>query len=87
MTVHAFRQVRALEKRLKVTEERLHQERADRASSLSAAEEKLLSEKCALEVRGRTERFRVARVELSCSTACGGYVGHVGADGDSLHWR
>ena len=42
--------MKSLEKRLKVTEERLHQERADRANNLSSVEEKLLSENARLQV-------------------------------------
>ena len=37
-------QLQSLEESLRVTEEQLHQERADRANNLSTAEEKLLSE-------------------------------------------
>ncbi|XP_067665526.1 uncharacterized protein [Haliotis asinina] len=45
----AEKQVQALEQRLRVTEDRLHQERADRANSLSTVEEKLLSENARLQ--------------------------------------
>jgi hypothetical protein len=44
-------QVLALEQRLRVTEERLGQERADRASNLSQVEEKLLTENSKLQVQ------------------------------------
>lgn len=40
----------SLEKRLKVTEDRLHQERADRANNLSAVEDKLLTDNAKLQV-------------------------------------
>ena len=43
-------QLKSLEKRLKVTEERLHQERADRANNLSNIEDKLLTENAKLQV-------------------------------------
>lgn len=39
-----------MEKRLKVTEERLHQERADRANNLSNVEDKLLTDNARLQV-------------------------------------
>lgn len=44
-------QIKSLEKRLRVTEERLHQERSDRANNLSAVEDKLLTENARLQVR------------------------------------
>lgn len=44
-------QITALEQRLHVTEERLTQERADRASNLSQVEEKLLSDNAKLQVQ------------------------------------
>ncbi|XP_052225855.1 uncharacterized protein LOC127841237 isoform X2 [Dreissena polymorpha] len=43
------KQVQSLEKRLKVTEERLHQERADRANNLSNVEDKLLTDNAKLQ--------------------------------------
>ncbi|XP_052769316.1 plectin-like isoform X2 [Mya arenaria] len=43
------KQVRSLERRLKVTEERLHQERADRANNLSSVEDKLLTDNAKLQ--------------------------------------
>ncbi|XP_053406240.1 uncharacterized protein LOC123523252 isoform X2 [Mercenaria mercenaria] len=43
------KQLKSLEKRLKVTEDRLHQERADRANNLSAVEDKLLTENAKLQ--------------------------------------
>ncbi|XP_041364112.1 putative leucine-rich repeat-containing protein DDB_G0290503 [Gigantopelta aegis] len=45
----AQKQVNSLEKRLQITEERLHQEHADRANNLSQVEEKLLSENAKLQ--------------------------------------
>lgn len=47
-------QIKSLEKRLRVTEERLHQERSDRANNLSAVEDKLLTENARLQVRAST---------------------------------
>ncbi|KAK3608373.1 hypothetical protein CHS0354_030835 [Potamilus streckersoni] len=44
------KQIQSLEKRLKVTEERLYQERADRANNLSQVEEKLLAENAQFQV-------------------------------------
>lgn len=43
------KQIKSLEKRLKITEERLHQERADRANNLSEVEDKLLTENARLQ--------------------------------------
>ena len=43
-------QVKSLESRLKVTEGRLHQERADRAGKLSLLEEKLVLDNSRLQV-------------------------------------
>lgn len=43
------KQIKSLEKRLRVTEERLHQERADRANNLSQVEDKLLTENARLQ--------------------------------------
>ncbi|XP_063435460.1 uncharacterized protein LOC134716406 [Mytilus trossulus] len=43
------KQIKSLEKRLRVTEERLHQERSDRANNLSAVEDKLLTENARLQ--------------------------------------
>ena len=42
--------MKSLERRLKITEDRLHQERADRASKLSDVEEKLIIENAKLQV-------------------------------------
>ncbi|KAK3098699.1 hypothetical protein FSP39_022200 [Pinctada imbricata] len=42
------KQIKSLEKRLRITEERLHQERADRANNLSEVEDKLLTENARL---------------------------------------
>ncbi|KAL3865765.1 hypothetical protein ACJMK2_043120, partial [Sinanodonta woodiana] len=44
------KQIQSMEKRLKVTEERLFQERADRANNLSQVEEKLLAENAQFQV-------------------------------------
>ncbi|XP_021365614.1 uncharacterized protein LOC110458296 isoform X2 [Mizuhopecten yessoensis] len=43
------KQIKSLEKRLRVTEERLHHERADRANNLSQVEDKLLTENARLQ--------------------------------------
>ncbi|XP_062572417.1 uncharacterized protein LOC134234369 [Saccostrea cucullata] len=43
------KQIKSLEKRLRITEERLHQERADRANNLSEVEDKLLTENARLQ--------------------------------------
>ncbi|XP_060068829.1 myosin-7-like [Ylistrum balloti] len=43
------KQIKSLEKRLRITEERLHQERADRANNLSQVEDKLLTENARLQ--------------------------------------
>ena len=48
----AEKQVKSLETRLCITEERLHNERADRAGKLSEVENKLLSENARLQVNG-----------------------------------
>lgn len=47
----AFLQVKGIESRLKITEDRLFQERADRAGKLSEVEDKLLNENAKLQVR------------------------------------
>lgn len=46
---YADKQLKSLETRLRVTEERLHQERADRANNLSAVEDKLLTDNAKLQ--------------------------------------
>ena len=43
-------QVKGIESRLKITEDRLFQERADRAGKLSEVEDKLLNENAKLQV-------------------------------------
>ena len=50
----AKKQVKSLETRLRITEERLHNERADRAGKLSEVENKLLSENARLQVKNVT---------------------------------
>ena len=50
----AEKQVKSLETRLRITEERLHNERADRAGKLSEVENKLLSENARLQVKDVT---------------------------------
>ena len=47
----AEKQVKSLETRLRVTEERLHNERADRAGKLSEVENKLINENARQQVR------------------------------------
>ncbi|KAL4227673.1 hypothetical protein ACF0H5_013109 [Mactra antiquata] len=47
--IYTEKQLMSLEKRLKVTEDRLHQERADRANNLSAVEDKLLTDNAKLQ--------------------------------------
>ena len=43
--------MKSLETRLRITEDRLHQERSDRAGKLSQVEEKLITENAKLQVR------------------------------------
>ena len=50
----AEKQVKSLETRLRITEERLHNERADRAGKLSEVENKLINENARLQVRSPT---------------------------------
>lgn len=50
-TVHTYVQVKGIESRLKITEDRLFQERSDRADKLSEIEDKLLNENARLHVR------------------------------------
>lgn len=51
--------MKSLEKRLKITEERLHQERADRANNLSQVEDKLLTENARLQVRRENQALQI----------------------------
>lgn len=46
----ADKQMKSLERRLKVTEDRLHEERADRAGKLSEVEDKLINDNAKLQV-------------------------------------
>ncbi|CAH1797253.1 unnamed protein product [Owenia fusiformis] len=57
----AEKQVRSLEKRLKITEERLHQERADRAGKLSQLEDKLINENARLQVAEKESKRQLLR--------------------------
>ncbi|XP_074650989.1 uncharacterized protein LOC141905831 isoform X5 [Tubulanus polymorphus] len=47
------KQIKSLERRLKVTEDRLHLERADNGNKLSDVEEKLINENAKLQVQGK----------------------------------
>ncbi|XP_067930296.1 early endosome antigen 1-like [Watersipora subatra] len=69
----ADKQYKGIESRLKITEDRLFQERADRAGKLSEIEEKLLNENAVLHVdvkdlssklNREQERFRLSEVKM-----------------------
>ena len=60
----AEKQVKSLEARLQVTEERLHSERANRASHLSEVENKLISENSRLQVSEKTTKKKKKKKEI-----------------------
>ncbi|ELT90851.1 hypothetical protein CAPTEDRAFT_226966 [Capitella teleta] len=55
------KQLKSMEKRLRVTEERLFQERADRAGNLSEVEEKLITESARLQVSEKELKKQLQR--------------------------
>jgi len=56
--------VKGIETRLKITEDRLFQERADRADKLSEVEDKLLNENAKLQVTLRLTSYQ--KLKINC---------------------